>query len=139
MGVLYRTTVHAEGGRGGRVRSTDGLLELDLAMPKSLGGPENATNPEQLFAAGYAACFASSVEFLVRRDKLPVTDVAVDATVTLRSTEAGPFVLDLVLLTTVKGLPQPQAEDLVKQAHAVCPYSSATRGNIEVELRTEVA
>ena len=137
MAVLYTAKARSEGGRAGHVRSSDGLLETDLAMPKSMGGNGNATNPEQLFAAGYAACFASSVEFLAHRDGIKTGPVAVDSTVTMRSTEAGPFVLDVALHVTIADLPQADAEQLVQAAHAVCPYSNAVQGNVDVQLSTE--
>lgn len=137
MAVLYTAKVRSEGGRSGRVRSEDGKLDLQLTLPTGLGGPENATNPEQLFAAGYAACFASSIDFLAKRDKIAAGDTAVTATVALRSTEAGPFVLDVTLDIEIAGLAQAEAEKLVEAAHAVCPYSNATRGNIDVQIHTK--
>ena len=136
MSVLYTAKVRAEGGRAGTVASSDGLLNLQLAMPKSLGGKEDATNPEQLFAAGYAACFESSMLYLARQEGLQLQGTAVDATVTLHATEAGPFVLGVALAIEVGGLSQADAEKLVAEAHAVCPYSNAVRGNIDVELHT---
>ncbi len=138
MGVLYVAKVRVEGGREGSVTSSDGLLQLRLAQPKSLGGPEDATNPEQLFAAGYAACFESSLAFLARRDGVQLQGTAVDATVTLRSTEAGPFALDVELSVEMGGLSQADAEALVAEAHQVCPYSNAVRGNVDVRLQTTV-
>ncbi len=138
MAVLYTANVHSNGGRNGRVRSSDGLLDLQLATPKGLGGKEDATNPEQLFAAGYAACFASSIEFLAKRDKIAAGETTVDATVALEATEAGPFVLQVKLAVVIAGLSQEEAEKLVAAAHAVCPYSNATRGNIDVKIDTDV-
>ena len=138
MGVLYTTKVRSEGGRSGRVRSSDGLLDAQLAAPKGMGGPEDATNPEQLFAAGYAACFASSVEFIAKRDGVQLGAIEVEATVALRATDAGPFVLDVTLAATLGGVSRNEAEKLVQQAHAVCPYSNAVRGNIDVQLHTAV-
>lgn len=118
--------------------SSDGLLQLRLAQPKSLGGPEDATNPEQLFAAGYAACFESSLAFLARRDGVQLQGTAVDAVVTLSSTEAGPFALGVELSVEMGGLSQADAEALVAEAHQVCPYSHAVRGNVDVRLQTTV-
>ena len=138
MGVLYTAKVRAEGGREGSVSSSDGLLQLRLAQPKSLGGAEDATNPEQLFAAGYAACFESSIAFLARRDGVQLQGTAVDATVSLVATEGGPFRLEVALGVEIGGLSQADAEALVAQAHAVCPYSHAVRGNVDVHLHTTV-
>ena len=138
MAVLYTTKVRAEGGRGGTVSSADGLLSLKLAMPKSLGGNEDATNPEQLFAAGYGACFENALLYIARQQGLQLQGTAVDATVSLSSTEAGPFALGVTLSIEVGGLSQADAEKLVEEAHAVCPYSNAVRGNIDVQLHTTV-
>ncbi len=138
MSILYTAKVRTEGGRAGAVTSSDGLLNLKLATPKGLGGREDATNPEQLFAAGYAACFESSMLFLARQEGLQLQGTAVDATVSLRSTEAGPFLLDVTLAVEIGGLSQADAEKLVADAPAVCPYSNAVRGNIDVQLHTTV-
>lgn len=138
MSVLYTAKVRAEGGRGGSVRSSDGLLDLKLALPEGLGGAENATNPEQLFAAGYAACFENAMIYIAGQEKTPLKGTSVEATVSLRSTEAGPFLLDVALAVEVRGLAQADAEALVARAHAVCPYSNAVRGNIDVQLQTTV-
>lgn len=136
--ALYTAEVQADSGRNGRVRSSDGLLDLELALPKSLGGTGARTNPEQLFAAGYSACFASSIEFLAHRDSVAVTSTRVDAAVTLNQTEAGPFALGVTLSVTLGGVALPEAEALVEKAHQVCPYSNAVRGNIDVALHTAV-
>ena len=136
MAILYTARVRAEGGRAGTVRSDDGVLDLPLASPKQMGGNGNATNPEQLFAAAYAACFESSLAFLAARDKKRLDKTAVTATVTLDATDAGPFVLGVVLECEIGGMDQAAAEALVAAAHEVCPYSHATRGNIQVELPT---
>ncbi len=138
MAILYTAKVRAEGGRAGSVTSSDGLLNLRLAMPKGLGGREDATNPEQLFAAGYAACFENAMLYIARQEGLQLQGTAVDATVSLRSTEAGPFLLEVALLVEVGGLSQADAEKLTAEAHRVCPYSNAIRGNIDVQLHTTV-
>ena len=135
MAVLYTANVHTEGGRNGTARSSDGLLDLKLSLPKGLGGAADATNPEQLFAAGFGACFENAVLYIAKQEKLGVTKTAVDASVELHSTEAGPFVLSVELAVEVAGLSQADAEALVEKAHAVCPYSNATRGNIDVKLK----
>jgi Ohr subfamily peroxiredoxin len=132
MPVLYSTSARAVGGRAGHAETSDGLLRVDLAMPKELGGPGGATNPEQLFAAGYAACFESSIRFLAGRQKLPLTDAAVTATVEIHPTATGAFQLAVALHSEVRGLDQAAAEALVHAADQVCPYSNAVRGNVQV-------
>lgn len=134
MPALYSTQARAVGGRAGHVQSDDGLLSLDLAMPKELGGKGGATNPEQLFAAGYAACFESAMRFIAGKQKLPLQDASVTATVSLHTNAQGGFVLGVSLAAETKGLDQAAAEALVSAAHQVCPYSNAIRGNIEVAL-----
>ncbi|MER8374623.1 organic hydroperoxide resistance protein [Mesorhizobium sp. M1406] len=134
MPALYSTQARAAGGRAGHVQSDDGLLSLDLAMPKELGGKGGATNPEQLFAAGYAACFESAMRFIAGKQKLPLQDASVTANVSLHSNAQGGFVLGVSLAAETKGLDQTAAEALVSAAHQVCPYSNAIKGNIEVAL-----
>jgi Ohr subfamily peroxiredoxin len=136
MGTLYSTTVNAVGGRNGTVQSTDGLLDLGLAMPSGLGGKGGATNPEQLFAAGYAACFGNAVIHITRNkeQKIKDDDVEVAATVGLVPNGSGGFTLTVALDVTLVGVDQPTAEAIVAEAHKVCPYSNATRGNINVVL-----
>ncbi|MBP2229946.1 organic hydroperoxide resistance protein [Azospirillum agricola] len=139
MTTLYTANARTSGGREGHVQTDDGLLSLDLAMPKSLGGKGNATNPEQLFAAGYAACFESAVRHVARLKKLPLADASVASTVNLLQTPEGGFALSVALAVTVKGLEQAAAEELVATAHTVCPYSNAVRGNIDVALSVQAA
>lgn len=136
MSTLYSTTINAIGGRDGTVKSDDGLLDLRLAMPGSLGGKGGATNPEQLFAAGYAACFGNAVMHVTRNkeQKIKDDDVEVAATVGLEPNGNGGFALAVALEVTLAGVDQPTAEALVAQAHEVCPYSNATRGNVDVAL-----
>jgi len=134
MSVLYSTSARAVGGRAGHVETDDGLLSVDLAPPKSLGGPGGKTNPEQLFAAGYAACFENAVRHIARGQKIDLTDAAVTATVSLSPTPAGGFGLGVALAVETKGLDQAAAEDLVTAAHQVCPYSNAVRGNVDVAI-----
>jgi osmotically inducible protein OsmC len=134
MRELYTTTARAEGGRAGHVRTSDGLLRVDLAMPTELGGPGGATNPEQLFAAGYAACFESSLRFLAGMRKLPLRDAAVTSTVRILAPEGGgAWKLGVTLQSELQGLDQAAAEALVHAADQVCPYSNAVRGNVEVQ------
>jgi lipoyl-dependent peroxiredoxin len=132
MPVLYSTSARAVGGRDGHAETSDGLLRVDLALPKELGGPGGATNPEQLFAAGYAACFESSLRFLARMRKLPLRDAAVTATVQIMPTESGAWKLDVALHSEIAGLDQAAAEALAHAADQVCPYSNAVRGNVQV-------
>ncbi|TPI55474.1 MULTISPECIES: organic hydroperoxide resistance protein [unclassified Mesorhizobium] len=134
MPALYSTQARAVGGRAGHVQTNDGLLSVDLAMPKELGGKGGATNPEQLFAAGYAACFESAMRFLAGKQKLPLRDASVTATVSLHPNGQGGFLLGVSLAAETKGLDQAAAEALVSAAHQICPYSNATRGNIEVAI-----
>ncbi|WP_018609725.1 organic hydroperoxide resistance protein [Uliginosibacterium gangwonense] len=136
MKQLYTTRAIANGGRNGKVRTEDGVFATDLAMPRELGGTGKAPNPEQLFAAGYAACFENAVLHIARLQKLPVRDTEVAADVALNAGENGAFVLSVALHVSLAGLDQAAAEALVAQAHQVCPYSNATRGNIEVTLTT---
>ncbi|KAA3451291.1 organic hydroperoxide resistance protein [Mesorhizobium sp. SARCC-RB16n] len=136
--ALYTTQARVTGGRAGHGETSDGLLKVDLAMPKELGGPGGATNPEQLFAIGYAACFESAVRFVARKQKLPLEDAAVTAAVSLLPNGEG-FRLGVALAAETKGLDQAAAEALVSAAHQVCPYSNAIRGNVEVALSVEAA
>ncbi|MFI6757775.1 organic hydroperoxide resistance protein [Micromonospora sp. NPDC050417] len=136
MQVLYTAEAQSTGeGRGGRVRTSDGTLEIDLAVPKEMGGEGGGSNPEQLFAAGYAACFHSAVKLVGRRVKADVTGSAVTAEVGLGRSDSGGFGLAVTLVVDLPELDRAGAEQLVEQAHQVCPYSNATRGNIEVTLR----
>lgn len=132
MKRLYTAEATAWGGREGRTATTDGLLDLRLAYPKEIGGPGEATNPEQLFAAGYASCFHSAIKILADRDKIDVTDSAVTARVGLGMSKDGFFLIDAELEVEIPGLDRAVAEDLVERAHKVCPYSNATRGNLDV-------
>jgi lipoyl-dependent peroxiredoxin len=134
MKALYSTTAKTHGGRNGHVETTDGLLKIDLAMPKELGGQGGATNPEQLFAAGYAACFESAIRHVARLQKISLEDASMTSEVSLYPTPEQGFKLGVVLQAHISGLNQEDAEALVAKAHQVCPYSNAVRGNIEVQL-----
>lgn len=136
MNALYSTKVTAVGGRSGTVRSDDGLIDLSLATPSGLGGKGGATNPEQLFAAGYAACFGNAVIHTTRNKDTRIrdNDVEVTATVGLEPDGSGGFGLTVALEVTLAGVDQAVAEEIVAKAHKVCPYSNATRGNIDVAL-----
>ncbi len=136
--ALYTTQAHVTGGRAGHGETSDGLLKVDLAMPKELGGPGGATNPEQLFAVGYAACFESAVRFIAHKQKLPLKDAAINSTVSLLPNGEG-FRLGVALAVETKGLDQAAADALVAEAHKVCPYSNAIRGNVDVALSVKAA
>jgi osmotically inducible protein OsmC len=133
--VLYTASATAHGGRSGKVTSENGHLTLDLTVPKELGGPGGAgTDPEQLFAAGYAACFMSALSLVGRRAKVSMADATVTGEVSLSPNGAGGFVLGVNLIVALPGVDREVANQLIAQAHQVCPYSNATRGNIEVGL-----
>lgn len=134
--VRYHTTASATGGRDGRARTEDGTLELQLSTPKELGGAGGeGTNPEQLFAAGYSACFLGALKVTARQLKLKVADDAtVSATVGIGARSEGGFGLEVELAVTLPGLDREDAQRLVEAAHQTCPYSNATRGNIDVRL-----
>jgi lipoyl-dependent peroxiredoxin len=135
MNVVYTATAHAEGdGRNGHVRSEDGILDTDVRMPREMGGPGGAPNPEMLFAAGYAACFHSALKAVGRQEKANVDGTEVTASVGIGSLDNGGFGLAVDLTVSVPGADRPTAEKLVARAHEVCPYSNATRGNIPVTL-----
>jgi osmotically inducible protein OsmC len=131
---LYTAEATVHGGRDGHVRSSDGILDVDVRTPKELGGPGGATNPEQLFAAGYASCFQSALLLVGRRRQVDTSASAVTAKVTLGAMPGGAFGLAVVLEVHIPDVDTEQARALVEGAHAVCPYSNATRGNIDVEL-----
>ncbi|PZR52063.1 organic hydroperoxide resistance protein [Xylanimonas oleitrophica] len=138
---LYSTTATSTGdGRaGGRVVTDDGLLDVTLAIPASMGGPGGATNPEQLFAAGWSSCFHSALKMVAAQRKTPVEQSTVSAEVHLGRTDEGGLVLGAALHVHIGGgIAQGLAEELVAAAHAVCPYSLATRGNVSVTLTTTV-
>ena len=134
MKPLYTAIATATGGRDGHIVSSDGLLESDLRTPKELGGPGGGTNPEQLFAAGYAACFESALRLVARTQKLALTDVGITAHVTLNTTEDKKYVISVELHGAIAGLSKGDALALMQAAHQVCPYSNATRGNVDVQL-----
>jgi osmotically inducible protein OsmC len=135
MDVMYTATAHATGdGRNGHAQSDDGILDLDLRIPKEMGGPGGASNPEQLFAAGYAACFHSALKVVAGREKLDVSGSEVSASVGIGMTPSGGFGLQVALDVHAPALDRETAEALVAKAHEVCPYSNATRGNVPVTL-----
>ncbi|MFD2055476.1 organic hydroperoxide resistance protein [Mesorhizobium calcicola] len=140
MTILYSTRVTATGGRKGTIRSEDGILDLRLAIPKELGGMGGATNPEQLFAGGYAACFENALLRVARQSghRFADGDVKVVAEIGLSRNQADAFLLHATLVVSIAGVDRPTAELLVCGADAICPYSNATRGNVDV-VKTVVA
>ncbi len=134
MKHLYEAVVTSQGGRNGQIRSSDGILDLKVSMPKEMGGAGGSTNPEQLFAAGYAACFENALLFIARGKKLPIKDTKVVATVGLIPKDGGGFLLTAKLQISLPGLERETAHALIEEGHKVCPYSNATRGNIDVKL-----
>ncbi|WIM92698.1 organic hydroperoxide resistance protein [Actinoplanes oblitus] len=136
MTAIYTASATATGdGRNGHVRSSDGVLDFDLAVPKEMGGPGGAlTNPEQLFAAGYAACFHSALKLVAGKQKVTLTDTAITVDVGIGQLPSGGFGLSVSIEAELPGLSEEQATALLEAAHQVCPYSNATRGNVEVQL-----
>ena len=134
MDVLYTAEATAWGGREGRSASSDGMLDVQLRIPKELGGPGGGTNPEELFAAGYAGCFHSALKRVASGMKLDVSESAITARVGLGANDAGGFGLAVELVGELPGLSAEQGRELLEKAHQVCPYSNATRGNVEVTL-----
>jgi lipoyl-dependent peroxiredoxin len=134
--VIYTAEAHVTGGRqNGHGRTTDGVLEVDLRLPTELGGEGGGTNPEELFAVGYAACFESAIGVVARRRKLEAGDVVIDSKVTLSPTEDRGFQLGVELDVTLPSIDDNEsAAEVVRAADQVCPYSNATRGNVEVRL-----
>ena len=133
--VLYRAHAQATGGRDGRATSSDNVLDVKLTTPRELGGAGgDGTNPEQLFAAGYSACFLGAMKFVAARDKIAIpSDVSVQGSVGIGAIPSG-FGIEVELKISLPGMDREAAQTLVDRAHIVCPYSSATRGNIDVTL-----
>lgn len=132
--IKYTAEATVAGGRDGRVETSDGTVKLDLSPPVEMGGDGSGTNPEQLFAAGYAACFQSALGAVARKTGADASESAVTGSVGIGPNEAGGFGLAVELRVTIPGLETERARELVEQAHQVCPYSNATRGNIDVTL-----
>lgn len=139
MKILYTAKAVSEGGREGKVRVIDSPLEFQMATPSQLGGSgKSGVNPEQLFAAGYAACFGSALSHVALRRKLTLNSVSVATEVGIGPNNKGGFQLAVSLTATISGVDQPTATELVQEAHQVCPYSNAIRGNIDVTLSARV-
>jgi Ohr subfamily peroxiredoxin len=134
---LYTAHASATGGREGHALTDDGLLDVSLAVPKEMGGPGGATNPEQLFAAGYSACFQSALGAVGRREKVDTSGSTVATDVTIGPAGDGAFGLKVAIHVSIPGVGNETAERLTEAAHQVCPYSVATRGNIEVALSAD--
>jgi Ohr subfamily peroxiredoxin len=141
MAVSYTAVVDVdgEGRNGGHVRSSDGLLETSLALPKELGGSGAATNPEQLLAAGWAACFLGALRHVATSRKIRLTSTTITAEITLTHGDDGEFSLAATLTPVLGGVDQSTAEELAHAAHQFCPYSKATRGNIPVTINASAA
>ncbi|KAA0098556.1 organic hydroperoxide resistance protein [Mycolicibacterium sp. P1-18] len=135
MKTLYTAEALATGeGRDGKARSADGRFDLQLAIPKEMGGSGDGTNPEQLFAIGYAACFHSALRLVARQEKADVSDSTVGSRVSIGTLDDGGFGLAVELEITLPNVDHATAQALAEKAHQVCPYSNATRGNIDVTL-----
>lgn len=135
MKSLYSAVATAKGGRNGHVQSDNGVLDLEVRAPKALGGAnDNYTNPEQLFAAGYSACFDSALNLVIKNEKIKAGETSVTAKVTIGQLDNGGYGLAVELQANIPGVTREEAQSLIEKAHQVCPYSNATRGNIEVKL-----
>jgi Ohr subfamily peroxiredoxin len=137
--IVYTASATVHGGREGHVKSSDGLLDLDLRLPKEMGGAGGGSNPEQLFAAGYAACFEGATRFVAGQRKIALKDVSVTAEVGIGPREPTGFGIAVKLQVNLPGLDQALAQELVDTAHNdICPYSHATRGNVDVQISVTV-
>ena len=135
MKTLYTTNVTAKGGRNGHVKSENGVLDLEVRMPKALGGSNDEfTNPEMLFAAGYSACFDSALNLVISKSKIQTGETSVEAKVSIGQIENGGFGLAAELAVNMPGVTLEEAQSLTEKAHEICPYSNATRNNMEVKL-----
>lgn len=135
MKTLYTTAVTSSGGRNGKIRSDDGVLNLDIRMPRSMGGEGGKhSNPEQLFAAGYAACFESAILLAARQEKKKIGETAVRAEVRLLADDSSGFHLDISLYVKIDGTNAENARELMEKAHHICPYSKAIEGNVNVQV-----
>ena len=135
MKTLYTAEATATGGRNGHVKSSNGVLDVQVRMPKALGGAnDDYTNPEMLFAAGYAACFDSALSLVIKQEKITTGETTVNTKISIGQLDNGGFGLAGELAVNVPGVTQEKAQELVEKAHQVCPYSNATRGNVEIKL-----
>lgn len=135
MKTLYTTKATATGGRNGQAKSENGIINLEVRHPKALGGAnDDFANPEMLFAVGYAACFDSALNLVIKKDNIQTGITSVTAQVSIGQTETGGFGLEAELHATIPGVTMEIAQSLIEKAHQVCPYSNATRGNMAVKL-----
>ncbi|WKL43095.1 organic hydroperoxide resistance protein [Flavobacterium sp. ZE23DGlu08] len=135
MKTLYTAVATATGGRNGHVKSDNGVLDLQVRMPKELGGTSNDfTNPEQLFAAGYSACFDSALNLVIKQSKVQTGETSVTAKVSIGQLENGGFGLAVELAINISEVTIEEAQQLAEKAHQICPYSNATRNNVEVKI-----
>ena len=135
MKTLYTAEATATGGRNGHVKSSNGVLDVQVRMPKALGGVNDEfTNPEMLFAAGYAACFDSALNLVIKQENVTTGETSVNAKISIGQLENGGFGLAGELAVNVSKVSEEKAQDLVEKAHQICPYSNATRGNVEIKL-----
>ncbi|WP_312076262.1 organic hydroperoxide resistance protein [Chryseobacterium sp.] len=135
MKTIYTTSVTAKGGRNGNVKSENGILDLEVRMPKALGGAnDDFTNPEMLFAAGYSACFDSALNLIISKSKIETGETTVNAKVSIGQIENGGYGLAAELEVNIPGVSLEEAQTLTEKAHQICPYSNATRNNMEVKL-----
>jgi Ohr subfamily peroxiredoxin len=135
MQNLYTAKATSTGGRNGHVKSSNGLLDIDMRTPKEMGGPSgDYLNPEMLFAAGYAACFDSALDGTIKTEKVQTGTTSVTGEVSIGKLDNGGYGLAVILRIEIPGIDKQKAEELANKAHQVCPYSNATRGNIEVQL-----
>jgi len=133
--AIYTTEATAKGGRNGQVKSDNNVLNLQVRAPKAMGGASDEyANPEMLFAAGYSACFDSALNLVIKKEKLKTEETSVHAKISIGQNENGGFGLAAALTVNIPNVPLAQAQELAAQAHKVCPYSNATRGNMEVTL-----
>ncbi len=137
--ILFTATSTATGGRNGHSEASDGSVSVNLSVPKEMGGEgkPNTTTPEHLFATGYAACFSGAVDLVAKKKKLNLTDATVTCSVSIGSQSEGGYGLAAKLHVKTQGISQAEAEQLIEDAHKICPYSNATRNNIQVDLDVE--
>ncbi|MXV38445.1 Ohr family peroxiredoxin [Flavobacteriaceae bacterium Ap0902] len=135
MKPLYTAKATTQGGRSGHVKSDDNVIDMQLSVPSDMGGEGGAhTNPEQLFAAGYSACFGSALDLVISKEKVNVESTAITSEVTIGKGDDNGFELVVKMIGEIKGVEKEKAKELMEKAHQVCPYSKATRGNIDVTL-----
>ncbi len=137
--ILFTATSTATGGRNGHSEASDGSVKVDLSVPKEMGGPgkPNTTTPEHLFATGYAACFSGALDLVAKQKKLDLVDATVTCSVSIGSQSEGGYGLAAKMHVKTQGISETDAEQLVQEAHRICPYSNATRNNMQVELEIE--